>query len=186
MPSNLIRWSKYNLLMLNMVLHTWSIHLIAHSQGNTQRGQVFVLVLYFGKYAYHFRHIVEMFWTLMHMKQVSKVWALQNRWEPCILWHSSRETDSKIEDIRIRHPLHKPTMTTLLHRHKSTNSGCSPRDIVLDPLDEGPRKQKQNTIKTDGVIRPWPKNIIYFQGFQLICAISKILTAHLASSGQVL
>jgi hypothetical protein len=48
--------------MLNMVLHTLSIHLIVLSEGSTQSGQVFVLMLYFWNYNYHFRHIVEMYW----------------------------------------------------------------------------------------------------------------------------
>ena len=43
--------------MLNMVLHTLSIYLIVLSEGSTQRGQVFVLMLYFWNYNYHFRHI---------------------------------------------------------------------------------------------------------------------------------
>ena len=45
--------------MLTMVLHTLSIYLTVHSKGSTQMGQVFVLMFYFGKYAYHFRHIVK-------------------------------------------------------------------------------------------------------------------------------
>jgi len=59
--------------MLIMVLHTLLIHLTVHSEGSTQRGQVFVLMFYFVKYAYHFRHIVEMFWAPMHGAQVPKV-----------------------------------------------------------------------------------------------------------------
>jgi hypothetical protein len=59
--------------MLNMVLHTLLIYLTVHSESSTQRGQVFVLMLYFGKYPYHFRHIVEMFWAPMHGAQVPKV-----------------------------------------------------------------------------------------------------------------
>jgi hypothetical protein len=59
--------------MLNMVLHTLLIYLTVHSEGNTQRGQVFVLMLYFGKYAYHFKHIVKMFWAPVHGAQVPKV-----------------------------------------------------------------------------------------------------------------
>jgi len=48
--------------MLNMVLHTLLIYLTVHFECSTQRGQMFVLKLYFGKYANHFGHIVEMFW----------------------------------------------------------------------------------------------------------------------------
>jgi len=59
--------------MLNMVLHTLLIYLTAHSEGSAQRGQVFVLMFYFGKYAYHFRHIAEMFWAPVHGAQVPKV-----------------------------------------------------------------------------------------------------------------
>ena len=84
-----IRWSKYNLLMLNMVLHTLLIYLTMHSEGST-------VCAHAGKYAYHFRHIVEMFWAPMHGAQVPKVWALQNGWKPSILWHSSRKTDSRL------------------------------------------------------------------------------------------
>jgi hypothetical protein len=36
-----------------------------------------VLMLYFGKYAYHFRDIVEMFWARMHGAQVPKVRSIQ-------------------------------------------------------------------------------------------------------------
>jgi hypothetical protein len=61
-----IRWSKYNLLMLNMVLHTLLIYLTMHSEGST-------VCAHAGKYAYHFRHIVEMFWAPMHGAQVPKV-----------------------------------------------------------------------------------------------------------------
>ena len=61
-----IRWSKYNLLMLNMVLHTLLIYLTMHSEGST-------VCAHAGKYAYHFRHIVEMFWAPMHEAQVPKV-----------------------------------------------------------------------------------------------------------------
>jgi hypothetical protein len=43
--------------MLNTALHTFLIHLTVHSEGSAQRGQVFVFMLYFGKYAYHFKHI---------------------------------------------------------------------------------------------------------------------------------
>ena len=68
-----VKWSICNLLMLIMVLHTLLIHLTVHSEGSTQRGQVFVLMFYFVKYAYHFRHIVEMFWAPMHGAQVPKV-----------------------------------------------------------------------------------------------------------------
>jgi hypothetical protein len=42
-----------------MVFHTSSIYSKVHSEGSTQIEQVFVLKLYFGKYAYHFRHIVK-------------------------------------------------------------------------------------------------------------------------------
>jgi len=91
-----MKWSKYNLLMLSMVMHTLLIHLKVHSEGSAKSGQVFVLMLYFGKYAYHFRHIVKMFWALVHGAQVPKVWALQNRWNACILWHSSRKTDFRL------------------------------------------------------------------------------------------
>jgi len=59
--------------MLNMVLHILLIYLIGHAEGSAQRGQVFVLMLYFGKYAYHCRHIVEMFWVSIHGAQVLKV-----------------------------------------------------------------------------------------------------------------
>jgi hypothetical protein len=59
--------------MLNMVMHTLSIYLTVHSEGSAQSGQVFVLMLYFGKYAYHFRHIDKMFWAPVHGAQVSKV-----------------------------------------------------------------------------------------------------------------
>ena len=61
-----IKWSKYNLLMLNMVLHTLLIHLTMHSEGST-------VCAHAAKYAYHFRHIVEMFWAPMHGAQVPKV-----------------------------------------------------------------------------------------------------------------
>ena len=81
-----IRWSKYNSLMLNMVSHTLLIYLTVHSEGST-------VCVHAGKYAYHFRHIVEMFWAPMHGAQVPKVWALQKH---CILWHSSRKTDSRL------------------------------------------------------------------------------------------
>ena len=37
-----------------------------------------------------------MFWAPMHEAQVPKVWALQNGWKPCILWHSSRKFDSRL------------------------------------------------------------------------------------------
>jgi len=63
----------------SMVLHALFIHLIVLSEGSTQSGQVFVLMLYFGKYTYHFRHIVEMYWAPMHGAQVPKDWAFQNR-----------------------------------------------------------------------------------------------------------
>ena len=59
--------------MLNMVLHTLLIYLIVHFEGSTQRGQVFVLKLYFGKYAYPFGCIVEMFWDPMAGAQVPKL-----------------------------------------------------------------------------------------------------------------
>ena len=95
-----IRWSKYNLLMLNMVLHTLFIHLIVHSESNAQSGQVFALMLYFGKHTYHFRHIVEMFWATIYGAPVPRVWALQNRWEPCTLWHSSRKPNSRMRFAR--------------------------------------------------------------------------------------
>ena len=36
-----------------MVLHTLLIYLRVHSEGSAQRGQVFVLMLNFRKYAYH-------------------------------------------------------------------------------------------------------------------------------------
>src|SRR6266436_2723752 len=68
-----IKWSIHNLLMLIMGLHTLLIHLTVHSEGSTERGQVFVLMFYFGQYAYHFRHIVEIFWAPMHGAQVPKV-----------------------------------------------------------------------------------------------------------------
>jgi len=71
--------------MLNMVLHTLSINLIVLSEGSTQRGQVFVLMLYFWNYNYHFRHTDEMYWAPMHGAPVPKVWAFQNRLEPCIM-----------------------------------------------------------------------------------------------------
>jgi hypothetical protein len=45
--------------MLNMVLHTLLIYLTVHSEGSTVCAQA-------GKYAYHFRHIIEMFWAPMH------------------------------------------------------------------------------------------------------------------------
>jgi len=75
--------------MLNMVLHTLLIYLTVHSEGST-------VCAHAGKYAYHFRRIVEMFWAPMHGAQVPKVWALQNGWKLCILWHSSRKTDSRL------------------------------------------------------------------------------------------
>jgi hypothetical protein len=58
-----------------MVLHTLLIYLTVHSEGSTQRGQVFVLMLYFGKYAYHFRHIVECFGLscMGHMSELFKM-----------------------------------------------------------------------------------------------------------------
>jgi hypothetical protein len=65
--------------MLNMVLHTLFIHLIVLSESSTQRGQVFVLMLYFGNFNYHFRHTVEMYWAPMHGAPVPKVWAFQHR-----------------------------------------------------------------------------------------------------------
>jgi len=65
--------------MLIMVLHTLLIYLTVYSEGSTESGQVFVLMFYFGQYAYHFRHIVEIFWAPMHGAQVPKVQALQNR-----------------------------------------------------------------------------------------------------------
>src|SRR5882762_6661252 len=68
-----IKWSIHNLLMLIMVSNTLLIYLTVHSEGSTQRGQVFVLMFYFGQYAYHFRHIVELFWAPMHGAQVPKV-----------------------------------------------------------------------------------------------------------------
>src|SRR6266481_6952010 len=66
-----IKWSIYNLIMLIMVSHTLLIYLTVHSEGSTQRGQVFVLMFYFGQYC-HFRHIVEIFWAPMHGAQVPK------------------------------------------------------------------------------------------------------------------
>jgi len=68
-----IKWSIYNVIVLIMVLHALLIYLTVHSEGSTQRGQVFVLMFYFGKYAYHFRHSVEIFWAPMHGGQVPKV-----------------------------------------------------------------------------------------------------------------
>jgi len=37
-----------------------------------------------------------MSWAPVHGAQVPKVWALQNEGESCILWHSSRKTDSRL------------------------------------------------------------------------------------------
>jgi hypothetical protein len=84
-----IRWFKYNLLMLNMVLHPLLIYLTVHSEGST-------ICVWAWKYAYHFRHIVEMYWSPMHGAPVPKVWAFQNRWKPCIMWHSNKESDSRL------------------------------------------------------------------------------------------
>jgi hypothetical protein len=50
--------------MLNIVLHTLLIYLTVHSEGITESGQVFVFMLCFGQYAYHIRHIVELFGLL--------------------------------------------------------------------------------------------------------------------------
>jgi hypothetical protein len=72
-----------------MVLHTLLIYLTVHSEGST-------VCACAGKNAYHFRHIVEMFWAPMHGAQVLKVWALQNGWKSCILWHSSRKTNPRL------------------------------------------------------------------------------------------
>jgi len=60
-----------------------------HSEGST-------VCAHTGKYTYHFRHIVEMLWAPMHGAQVLKVWALQNGLKPCMLWHSSRNIDSRL------------------------------------------------------------------------------------------
>jgi hypothetical protein len=52
--------------MLNMVLCTFLIYLTVDSEGST-------VCVHGGKYAEHFRHIVEMFWAPMHGAQVPKV-----------------------------------------------------------------------------------------------------------------
>jgi hypothetical protein len=58
--------------MLNIVLHTLLIYSTVHSEGSTVCARAW-------KYAYHFRHIVEMYWAPMHGAPVPKVWAFQNR-----------------------------------------------------------------------------------------------------------
>ena len=60
-----IKWSTYNLPMLNIVLHTLLIYLTMHSEGTTESGQVFVFMFCFGQYVYHFGHIVELFGLLV-------------------------------------------------------------------------------------------------------------------------
>jgi hypothetical protein len=65
--------------MLNMVLHTLLTHVTVHPEGSAQSEYVLMLVFCFGRYGYHFRHIVEMFWAPIYGAPVPKVRAPQNR-----------------------------------------------------------------------------------------------------------
>ena len=50
--------------MLTIVLHILLINVTVHSEGITESAQVFVFMLCFGQYTYHFRHIVKLFGLL--------------------------------------------------------------------------------------------------------------------------